>query len=930
MPTTLAIDFGSRYIGIALVDHPEPRHNRVLYAATLVVEPRPLNALVETRAEVRRLRRSRKTHHRRLRRLAQALAGIPNTDVILRFCRRRGYSHQESDDADPAVRSFQFHRSEFFEALRVEVTRVIETPHQARVLAACSRHLNESCHREAELRPARFENRGPTRCGWEGCTRHVPKAENDFVGRLRQSLCGWLSPVFRESTDAARLRRSVKHWVRELDGLARAYRRSPDADTRKPINRRVQVVYRHLLNRVAREATADTAEKFRQDWQEHYRKGLTEIVRGKQTGRVRYCRQHSVEYADYLLAGKAIPNRQDLTEADLVSRKQQIVFRRLWRLVESRLLPLAGGKIERVVVERVAFDALAGPFKARQELSQETASEMYWQGPQLGFASRLDMLREEFGGRCAYCGQPGTVEQVEHLLPRSQFPFDSYFNVLPACTACNNRKGARTALEAGLTVHPEAYAAFSEYLRKKKVLHAWHAIKKGLLNLLCRTATAGEAERRLAMLANDLVTATASQRSPRPLARYLATRLEQRTGHRPDIGFRAGRHTALYRSVMLAEYDKVAAKEENDLRNHAVDAVVLGCDMPSASAMENKNWKLGSRDIHAWFEAVHAAAPETLLGLPRVEPVPFVPHFEVDLGGGYCQIELSAFNWNRRRKATHVLDPFGMTVRGSPLKRKAAAEVLKKLSNPETRAGEIEQIAQAGLRTFLQKDLARAPERLVQWLQQTVLAGLRQGRMTTHSADLARRELLERFAQAPVENVVAGEESVPVTIGIRCLNRGSMNKLDVERVGKDGKVFQRYQADPVVRELYVGYCMRDGELARNDPVVLVVNQIHAVRRQKGNRRVPVDVAVDSPLRGRPHGMPQGGEKEFLARWREDFASFCARERIMELFRVRQGCVIEKTDGTRLQFRNFDRGGPWMRPDAFRGIVRVYRSPLQTM
>ena len=91
-------------------------------------------------------------------------------------------------------------------------------------------------------------------------------------------------------------------------------------------------------------------------------------------------------------------------------------------------------------MERVAFDILAGPMKERLEVSQEKASEMYWQGPQLGFSDRLTMLREEFGNHCAYCGQVGIVEQVEHLLPRSAFPFDSYFNILPACTALQQSK----------------------------------------------------------------------------------------------------------------------------------------------------------------------------------------------------------------------------------------------------------------------------------------------------------------------------------------------------------------------------------------------------------------------------------------------------------------------------------------------------------
>jgi 5-methylcytosine-specific restriction endonuclease McrA len=929
MRHTLAIDYGARFIGIALVQHPEPRRNRVLYAATVVIEAKPLNALVETRAAVRRLRRTRKTHRQRLRRLSQALAGIPNADQILRFCRRRGYSYDEPDDTDGAERSFHIPREVFFDALRQEVERHIDPEHRARVLGACARHLNESRRPTAELRPARFDNRGPSRCNWPGCTRHVPRAENDFAGRLRQALTSWLTPVFAESADRDRLRRSIDHWVRELDGLARRLRKAADAEQRKLVDKRVKVVYRNLLNRVRREATNPIAEKFCEDWKEHYRKAVSAIVRGTQGGRVRFCRQHSDESVSYRLAGKAVPIREDIAEGDLVSRKQQIVFRRLWRLVESRILPLAGGHIVRVVVERVAFDILAGPLKVRQETSPDRAAEMYWSGPQAGFPDRLTMLKEEFGTRCAYCGTLDASEQVEHLLPRSAFPFDSYFNILPSCTACNHRKGARTALEAGLTIHEDAYNAYGEYVRKRKPSHFYHTIKKGLLNLLRRPATAGEAERRLGMLANDLVTVTATQRAPRPLARYLATQLEARTGQRPTIGFCAGRHTALYRSVLLADYDKEADKEAGDLRNHAVDAIVLGCDLPSATALENKNWKVGSQGIHTWYESVRAAAPETLLGLPRVEAVEFVPFFEEDLGGGYCRIDLSAFNWNRDRKATHQLDPFGVTGDGRPLKRVPASTVLQAIVEEPTRAKQLDLIAHRGLRQALQADPEHAAETLVGWLQQTVKQGVLQGEMGRHPADLARRQMLERFIEAPVERVVSGEEPIPPTVGIRCLNTGSVNKLGVHRAGRDGVVFQHYQAQPVIREYRVGYRLRDGQLDRTRPVLFVLNQGYQLLQQRAGGRHPVDGSADSVL----HGRPQGASEElgtFLSRWQEAFAGLCKREGIVQVFCITQGCVVVKADGTRFQMRNFDKGGLWMRPAAFRDIERIERSPLHAL
>ena len=331
--------------------------------------------------------------------------------------------------------------------------------------------------------------------------------------------------------------------------------------------------------------------------------------------------------------------------------------------------------------------------------------------------------------------------------------------------------------------------------------HVFHTMKKGSsLNLLRRPATTGQAERLVAMLADNLVTITNSQRSPRPLARYLAGKLEGRTGHRPRIDYRAGRHTALYRSTLLPEFDKESAKEEGDLRNHAVDAVVLGCDLPSASALENKRWSLGIGTIHGWLDQVRAAAPETLSGLPRVEAVPFVPFFERDLGGGYCAIDLSAFNWNRKRKATHVLDPFGMTRSGIPLKRRSASSVLAALTDPVRRDKQIASVANVGLRRVLGKEPEEAAIRLVRWLQGTVQAGLQQGGMGNHPADVARRGILDRFVKADPTRVVAGEEAIPSTVGVRCLVTGSQNKLDVVRVDRDGHEFQRYQADPVVHE----------------------------------------------------------------------------------------------------------------------------------
>jgi hypothetical protein len=154
----------------------------------------------------------------------------------------------------------------------------------------------------------------------------------------------------------------------------------------------------------------------------------------------------------------------------------------------------------------------------------------------------------------------------------------------------------------------------------------------------------------------------------------------------------------------------------------------------------------------------------------------------------------------------------GQTRAGCPLKRKPAADMLADLKSEAKWSGQIGAIAHQGLRRALFKDPAGAGASFVKWLQLTVPAGLRQGQMSTHLADQARREMLQRFVDASADRVVAGEEPLPSVIGMNCLNRGSQNKIDVARVGGDGRVVQRYQADSVVRELRVGYQMKEGRL----------------------------------------------------------------------------------------------------------------------
>jgi Holliday junction resolvasome RuvABC endonuclease subunit len=65
---TLGIDYGASYIGVALVEN-TGTGNRPLFAGTIAINARDLKDMVETRAAIRRLRRTRKTKIRRLSRL---------------------------------------------------------------------------------------------------------------------------------------------------------------------------------------------------------------------------------------------------------------------------------------------------------------------------------------------------------------------------------------------------------------------------------------------------------------------------------------------------------------------------------------------------------------------------------------------------------------------------------------------------------------------------------------------------------------------------------------------------------------------------------------------------------------------------------------------------------------------------------------------
>ena len=57
-------------------------------------------------------------------------------------------------------------------------------------------------------------------------------------------------------------------------------------------------------------------------------------------------------------------------------------------------------------------------------------------------------MRDKF--RCQYCGEKKQAGELtlDHIFPRSRGGENSPVNIVTACLACNNRKGARTPSEA--------------------------------------------------------------------------------------------------------------------------------------------------------------------------------------------------------------------------------------------------------------------------------------------------------------------------------------------------------------------------------------------------------------------------------------------------------------------------------------------------
>ena len=53
------------------------------------------------------------------------------------------------------------------------------------------------------------------------------------------------------------------------------------------------------------------------------------------------------------------------------------------------------------------------------------------------------MLKQRFGGTCAYCGCTPRVLTLDHIVARSQGGLDVQWNLVAVCQRCNRSKGSR-------------------------------------------------------------------------------------------------------------------------------------------------------------------------------------------------------------------------------------------------------------------------------------------------------------------------------------------------------------------------------------------------------------------------------------------------------------------------------------------------------
>ncbi len=931
---TLGIDYGASNIGVALMKNTGER-NEPLFAGTIRIDARRLKDKVETRAGIRRLRRTKKTKRRRLRALRDRLLsiGIKDEEIghIARFCERRGYKSlfddpdvTESKEKEGELTYRRVTREDFFKALENELKTTLPDPQQYHdALSACEKILNRRGDPYQEIRIIRIDNRGASRCAWEGCNRVTPRRDNALGDAIAQSLFNAIQGSLREDTTR---KGTVDNAVSLLETLGKRLRSTSGEGSKsekKVLRKRAREILREIKDGFFK-PDADEEERDK-DWK-YIEAGILNIME-KGGGRNRYCREHSKAYVQVVLSGKALPFKKTISDSDIISRREQIIYGKIWRYLEARVFPLAPEGIDRIVVERTAFDLLAGSRKKIQNASDPFIEEMYQKGPMYGFISVREMLREEFDGLCAYCGQKSeTLMDCDHILPRPDFFFDSYLNMVPACPKCNSdRKGKRPISATSLLINENAYEAFSQYLHKRSLnhpLHLFQTIKKGVLNLMRDPARVWEAERYLSLISTQLTEIVQTQRSPRPFARFLYSRIAGLQKQPPEIQFKSGRHTALYRTVGYPEFNKYEEKKEGHTVNHAIDAMLLASVLPDPKPLEARG--ISAITVKEWARAVRRKVPQAGKdGVPEIPRYDFyVDGFEVTDQDGYVDLDLEKMCWNKKDSMTHKQDPYGWAEKTQlPTKRTAAVDLytdLQKEHNKDKIKRMVERVSHPALRMKMLAAIESsnpgisAAEVLKEWLRQSVRNSIQKSHFSSHPGDQARKADLEKFSD--------GREAViPLVIGVKVFDTGVSGKIDLTRIDKQtGGIGHRYMTQPSNRGVILAYPKKpSGEADTTKPCLAFIKQNHSLKTEG---------TLFKPLpKGLADGMTLGADPSSDARniQVEAYLSECG---FHSYGLLRPGCVVCYRNGSRWFVRNFDQNADFKKA-RLKGVTGIRQSPL---
>ncbi len=929
---TLGIDYGAKHIGVALVRNSEDG-NEPLFAGTI---SRPdeivLKGKTQPRAAIRRLRRTKKTKKARLRKLKSRLLSLgldeKTASAVVRFSERRGYkplklTAEEEDKKGEAELTYRFSREEFFKSLEDETLRLIpDTDLRNQALTACEHILNRYGDPHREIRPLRIDNRGVSRCAWEGCRNVTPRRVNAMEDALKQVLVNFFQGPLKEDQHRLEDVRTAASRLSLLSPLLREANGKNAADDAKALRKKARTILRGLRDDLP---FADTTEEEAERAWKYVEKGLMNLIE-KSEGRNSYCRQHSEEYVQKIIAGKPLPFKKTIADSDIISRKEQIVFSKLWRYIEARILPLAPQGIGALVVERTAFDLLQGRRSKILQASQERIEDIYQWGPMLGFGSSSEMLRAEFGGLCAYCGKEADkLIEREHIMPRKEFFFDSYLNILPSCPRCNKEKSSRRLGTARFTISEKAYDAYSGYLAgiaKQRPLHALHTEKKGILNLMRDPERSWEADRYLTLIANSLASIVRTQRGPRPLARYLCSRLSARQKKAPKITFLNGRHTALYRNLAYPAFDKITDKAQRSTVNHALDAMLLASSLPAITPLERRG--LNAHTIGTWLRSVRSRAPrEGSEGIPKLPRYNWcVDGFEQVDSNGYVSVDMATINWNRRDSATHKQDPFGWSKKEKrPTKRISAQELYETLVNPRNAAkvkGHVERIHHPALRSvMLEKLSAESPgpataAAMKEWLRKSVANSIDQSAFSNHPADQARKRDLEKFVKDP-------QAQIPLVIGVKRFDTGVQGKIDLER--KDpvsNNITHRYQTEPANRAVILAYpSTPTGSCDRSKPSVAYVRQNLALKTNQAIFSTKPELLQN--------GVALNDPKNSTREWGRVLEGYLRDCGFHSYITLTSGCVVRYEDGKELLIRNFDKKD--FTKSLLKNVIGVRRNPF---